>query len=194
MCRLLCAASLPWGRSTRECVSPTRCVFHPSLPFLPALCLPALSLRLCILNPSPVPDGVTQTSIQEMWKRTLNQFAPMFKRRAFLHGYCQEGMDEMEFTEAQSNIEDLIAEYQQYQEDAYVLSYSLPLLLTLRQFEMLTLHTRVFSTFFCTLGCGQAVETIMPRCQIMREKTRQSTRMTRTRRRWGHLTGALGTR
>ena len=33
MCRLRCAASLPWGRSTRECVSPTRCVFHPSLPF-----------------------------------------------------------------------------------------------------------------------------------------------------------------
>ena len=63
---------------------------------------------------------MTQTSIQEMWKRTLNQFAPMFKRRAFLHGYCHEGMDEMEFTEAQSNIEDLITEYQQYQEEAYV--------------------------------------------------------------------------
>lgn len=73
---------------------------------------------------------MTQTSIQEMWKRTLNQFAPMFKRRAFLHGYCQEGMDEMEFTEAQSNIEDLITEYQQYQEEPYVslcsfLAYSL---------------------------------------------------------------------
>ena len=67
--------------------------------------------------------GMVQTSIQEMWKRTLNQFAPMLKRRAFLHGYCQEGMDEMEFTEAQSNVEDLIAEYQQYQEDAYVLFY-----------------------------------------------------------------------
>jgi tubulin beta len=64
-----------------------------------------------------------------MWKRTLNQFAPMFKRRAFLHGYCQEGMDEMEFSEAQSNIEDLIAEYQQYQEEAYV-----PFLFTLSPF------------------------------------------------------------
>ena len=66
-----------------------------------------------------------------MWKRTLNQFAPMFKRRAFLHGYCHEGMDEMEFTEAQSNIEDLITEYQQYQEEAYVsLSSFLAYLLT----------------------------------------------------------------
>ena len=81
-----------------------------------------------------------------MWKRTLNQFAPMFKRRAFLFSYCQEGMDEMEFTEAQSNIEDLIAEYQQYQEEAYVLF--LPLLLTLWPFEILTLPTRVLSTSF----------------------------------------------
>jgi len=40
----------------------------------------------------------------------------MFKRKAFLHWYTQEGMDEMEFTEAESNMQDLIAEYQQYQE------------------------------------------------------------------------------
>ena len=40
----------------------------------------------------------------------------MFKRKAFLHWYTGEGMDEMEFTEAESNMIDLIAEYQQYQE------------------------------------------------------------------------------
>lgn len=40
----------------------------------------------------------------------------MFKRKAFLHWYTGEGMDEMEFTEAESNMNDLIAEYQQYQE------------------------------------------------------------------------------
>ena len=94
---------------------------------------------------------MAQTSIQEMWKRTLNQFAPMFKRRAFLHGYCQEGMDEMEFTEAQSNVEDLITEYQQYQEDAYVAIF-LSLLLTFRQFKMLTLCPRGLSTCIRTLG------------------------------------------
>merc|ERR1712083_936375 len=38
----------------------------------------------------------------------------MFKRKAFLHWYTGEGMDEMEFTEAESNMVDLIAEYQQY--------------------------------------------------------------------------------
>ena len=40
----------------------------------------------------------------------------MFRRKAFLHWYTGEGMDEMEFNEAESNMNDLISEYQQYQE------------------------------------------------------------------------------
>ncbi|KAH7102483.1 beta-tubulin 1 tubb1 [Auriculariales sp. MPI-PUGE-AT-0066] len=56
------------------------------------------------------------TSIQELFKRVNDQFSAMFKRKAFLHWYTQEGMDEMEFTEAESNMQDLVAEYQQYQE------------------------------------------------------------------------------
>ncbi|PRD22430.1 UNVERIFIED_CONTAM: tbb-4 [Trichonephila clavipes] len=43
-------------------------------------------------------------------------FAAMFRRKAFLHWYTGEGMDEMEFTEAESNMNDLVSEYQQYQE------------------------------------------------------------------------------
>ena len=59
----------------------------------------------------------------------------MFRRKASLHWYTGEGMDEMEFTEvnhmlvkprslqldcsqAESNMNDLISEYQQYQEAA----------------------------------------------------------------------------
>ena len=42
---------------------------------------------------------------------------PMFDpRKAFLHWYTGEGMDEMEFTEAESNMNDLVSEYQQYQD------------------------------------------------------------------------------
>jgi len=40
----------------------------------------------------------------------------MFKRKAFLHWYTGEGMDVMEFSEAENNTRDLISEYQQYQE------------------------------------------------------------------------------
>lgn len=56
------------------------------------------------------------TSIQSLFQRVSSQFGAMFKRKAFLHWYTGEGMDEMEFTEAESNVNDLIVEYQQYQE------------------------------------------------------------------------------
>merc|ERR1719326_1583457 len=42
------------------------------------------------------------TSIQEMFKRVSEYFTAMFRRKAFLHWYTGEGMDEMEFTEAES--------------------------------------------------------------------------------------------
>jgi len=56
------------------------------------------------------------TSIMELFKRVIEQFTLMFRRKAFLHWYTGEGMDEMEFTEAESNLNDLVSEYQQYQD------------------------------------------------------------------------------
>ncbi|KAJ3508869.1 hypothetical protein NM208_g15752 [Fusarium decemcellulare] len=56
------------------------------------------------------------TAIQDIFKRVGEQFTAMFRRKAFLHWYTGEGMDEMEFTEAESNMNDLISEYQQYQD------------------------------------------------------------------------------
>jgi len=55
------------------------------------------------------------TSIQALFQRVGAQFAAMFKRKAFVHWYTAEGMEEMEFTEAESNMHDIINEYQQYQ-------------------------------------------------------------------------------
>merc|ERR1712107_425581 len=56
------------------------------------------------------------TAIQELFKRISEQFTAMFRRKAFLHWYTGEGMDEMEFTEAESNMNELVSEYQQYQD------------------------------------------------------------------------------
>ncbi|KAG7495372.1 tubulin beta chain-like [Solea senegalensis] len=56
------------------------------------------------------------TAIQEIFRRVGEQFALMFRRKAFLHWYTGEGMDELEFTEAESNLNDLVSEYQQYQD------------------------------------------------------------------------------
>ncbi|KAF8495326.1 beta-tubulin 2 [Gautieria morchelliformis] len=79
-----------------------------------------VSFSLCSVPPVGQKRSATglanTTAIQELFKRTMTQFTAMYKRRAFLHWYQGEGMDEMEFTEAESNALDLIAEYQQYQE------------------------------------------------------------------------------
>ncbi len=56
------------------------------------------------------------TAMIDLWKRVAEQFTAMFRRKAFLHWYTGEGMDEIEFTEAESNMNDLVSEYQQYQE------------------------------------------------------------------------------
>merc|ERR1712158_102050 len=58
------------------------------------------------------------TATWEIFKRISEQFTAMFRRKAFLHWYTGEGMDEMEFTEAESNMNDLVSEYQQYEEAA----------------------------------------------------------------------------
>jgi len=75
---------------------------------------------VCDVPPTGMKMAVTfvgnSTAIQELFKRVNEQFTAMFKRKAFLHWYTGEGMDEMEFTEAESNMHDLISEYQQYQE------------------------------------------------------------------------------
>nr|CAH7723955.1 unnamed protein product [Callosobruchus chinensis] len=51
------------------------------------------------------------TAIQELFKRISEQFTAMFRRKAFLHWYTGEGMDEMEFTEAESNMLERIEVY-----------------------------------------------------------------------------------
>ena len=56
------------------------------------------------------------TSIQELFRRVMTQFTAMYRRKAFLHWYTGEGMDEAEFTESESNMSDLISEYLQYQD------------------------------------------------------------------------------
>merc|ERR1712080_144417 len=48
------------------------------------------------------------TAAQDIFKRISEQFTAMFRRKAFLHWYTGEGMDEMGFTEAESNMNDLV--------------------------------------------------------------------------------------
>jgi len=56
------------------------------------------------------------TSLKGIFQRLATQFGAMYKRKAFLHWYKGEGMDEMEFQEADKNVRDLITEYQDKQD------------------------------------------------------------------------------
>merc|ERR1712129_497636 len=56
------------------------------------------------------------TAIKGVFQRISAQFAKMYKRKAFLHWYKGDGMDEMEFQEADKNVRDLITEYQDKQD------------------------------------------------------------------------------
>lgn len=75
---------------------------------------------ICSIPPKDVSMSATfvanSTSIQELFKRVGDQFSAMFRRKAFLHWFTSEGMEESEFTEAESNMADLVSEYQQYQD------------------------------------------------------------------------------
>jgi len=55
------------------------------------------------------------TSQQSSFQKILDDFRKMHKAKAYLHWYTGEGMDSDEFSEAASNLEDLISEYQQYE-------------------------------------------------------------------------------
>jgi tubulin beta len=58
---------------------------------------------VCDIAPSGLKMAATflgnNTAIQEVFKRVGEQFTAMFRRKAFIHWYTGEGMDEMEFSE-----------------------------------------------------------------------------------------------
>uniref|UniRef100_H0XQ73 Tubulin/FtsZ 2-layer sandwich domain-containing protein n=1 Tax=Otolemur garnettii TaxID=30611 RepID=H0XQ73_OTOGA len=74
---------------------------------------------VCDIPPHGLKMAVTighSTATQELCKCIPEQFTAMFHWKAFLHWRAGEGVDEMEFTEAESNMSHLTSEYQQYQD------------------------------------------------------------------------------
>ena len=56
------------------------------------------------------------TAVQVGFRGLCDQFELLMNRKAYLHWYTGEGMDTMEFVEAESMTRDMISEYQQYQD------------------------------------------------------------------------------
>jgi tubulin beta len=52
------------------------------------------------------------TTISQTFQRILEKYQKMYRKKAFLYQYTQEGMTEDEFHEASASLEDLISQYQ----------------------------------------------------------------------------------
>jgi len=79
-----------------------------------------IKVSVCDIPPKGLTNSATlvanSTAIKALFSRFSTQFTAMFRRKAFVHWYTSEGMEELEFTEAEANMKDLIQEYQQYEE------------------------------------------------------------------------------
>merc|ERR1719471_1186794 len=80
------------------------------------------NIKSAVIDVPPVDANISATfvtnttALKAMFQRLASQFSALYKRKAFLHWYKGEGMDEMEFQEADKNVVDLITEYQDKQD------------------------------------------------------------------------------
>jgi len=83
------------------------------------------NIKSSIVETPPVTSSMSATfianttALKGIFQRLATQFGAMYRRKAFLHWYKGEGMDEMEFQEADKNVRDLITEYQDKQDASY---------------------------------------------------------------------------
>ncbi|TMW68397.1 hypothetical protein Poli38472_005865 [Pythium oligandrum] len=117
--RFLAAACMFRGRvSTKEVNEQMLSVQNKNSPYFVEWVPNNIKVSVCDvpskgLNVSSTFVG-NSTAILGTIKRISEQFTALFRRRAFVMWYGGEGLDEIELVEAESNVNDLVAEYQQY--------------------------------------------------------------------------------
>lgn len=67
--------------------------------------IPARGVKICATS------VFNTTGISQSFERILESFRAMFQRRAFVHFYVDEGMDDSDFVQAQESLQTLIQEY-----------------------------------------------------------------------------------
>jgi len=77
-----------------------------------------VSASICDVPPRKLKASCTfvanSTAVYELFYRVWQQFTKMYRRKAFIHQYLAEGMDENEFVEAENNLRELVHEYLQH--------------------------------------------------------------------------------
>lgn len=81
-----------------------------------------IKTAICDIPPKGLSSSATllanTSAITEVFGRLIGQFDAMFEKKAFVHWYTGEGMDEMEFIEAKHVLVDLCDEYNEASADA----------------------------------------------------------------------------
>lgn len=82
--------------------------------FMPPVTVPGGDIaavgRACVMV-------ANNTGLQMEWEKLSRKFDLMFAKKAFIHWYLMEGLEEVDFLETRLDIQTLIADYREVESD-----------------------------------------------------------------------------